>query len=573
MSSSTKSLSPVVDYEDGDVPPLSARETFSTVEGEIAWPTFKMQTAQDDLKVRASMREETRDAVTKELAKKASRLKQRYAEKIEKVELFKKYREDLRNKVRDLNVKHAEQRSKLREQIVRVRAQGSIVSRASKSESISSCDGGGHFDTLSALRQSISSVLGIKFSGNLSSSSSSSRRAQTAAVHASRRRQNKYKNQNNLNEKKNIKKNHVPDGSSFYEFSSAPEAFDSSTGSVVISSNENATTSNNNRNQFNFISSNSNSTNIRNAAGGSSLTPSMLPLSTMTRTTIDAETGEEIELNLTASVPAIPMGMFSKSTGEAMNIQQHNEHNRSSHLQRKSWNSVPRQKNAGSIDNVFQNGGMINNGSLISNTSSGFVQSSGLNYYDGGSSVLPSHTLSPYSQSQKIGGRGGLGESSLRARTAYPHRGRSGFLTGPNARRMMARRARHVNLGCLAPRDMTFPQPTTFWEKEWAKHSNQQATHSSVHLSDPLRHAGMKHMEDMRLRQMNDMQRLIEEEKSREIERQAREMAAANDPIRRKRLFKLSTEDRERSRKKILRIAREHELALASRMASLGILR
>ena len=52
---------------------------------------------------------------------------------------------------------------------------------------------------------------------------------------------------------------------------------------------------------------------------------------------------------------------------------------------------------------------MINNGSLISNTSSGFVQSSGLNYYDGGSSVLPSHTLSPYSQSQKIGGRGGLG--------------------------------------------------------------------------------------------------------------------------------------------------------------------
>ena len=87
------------------------------------------------------------------------------------------------------------------------------------------------------------------------------------------------------------------------------------------------------------------------------------------------------------TVPAIPMGMFSKSTGEAMNIQQHNEHNRSSHLQRKSWNSVPRQKNAGSIDKVFQNGGMINNGSLISNTSSGFVQSSGLYYYDGGSSV------------------------------------------------------------------------------------------------------------------------------------------------------------------------------------------
>jgi len=66
---------------------------------------------------------------------------------------------------------------------------------------------------------------------------------------------------------------------------------------------------------------------------------------------------------------------------------------------------------------------------------------------------------------------------------------------------------------------------------------------------------------------------LIEGEKNREIARQAKELAAANDPIRRKRLYTLSTADRERSRNKILRVAREHELALASRMASLGILR
>jgi hypothetical protein len=71
---------------------------------------------------------------------------------------------------------------------------------------------------------------------------------------------------------------------------------------------------------------------------------------------------------------------------------------------------------------------------------------------------------------------------------------------------------------------------------------------------------------------MEDMRRLLENEKEREIERQAKEMAAKN-PKRRKRLYRLATEDRERSRVRILRIAREHELALASRMASLGILR
>ena len=86
---------PPMEIVQGDVPPLSARETFMDTTGkEIRWPTFTMQTAQDDLKVRASMRESTRDQVTEERAKKAKRLQQRYDQKMQKVELFKKYREE-----------------------------------------------------------------------------------------------------------------------------------------------------------------------------------------------------------------------------------------------------------------------------------------------------------------------------------------------------------------------------------------------------------------------------------------------------------------------------------------------
>ena len=137
---------------------------------------------------------------------------------------------------------------------------------------------------------------------------------------------------------------------------------------------------------------------------------------------------------------------------------------------------------------------------------------------------------------------------------------------------MMANRARHVSLGHLAPRDMAFPPPTTFWEREWAQHSGQHASSSSVHLTTSLRSAGMSHIANLRSRQMQDMRRLLENEKEREIERQAKGMAEKN-PKRKKRLYRLAMANRERSRVRILRIAREHELALASRMAALGILR
>ena len=136
----------------------------------------------------------------------------------------------------------------------------------------------------------------------------------------------------------------------------------------------------------------------------------------------------------------------------------------------------------------------------------------------------------------------------------------------------MARRARHVSMGQLAPRDLMFPKPTTFWQKEWALHSQQYQAQSSVHLNGKLLGSGLKHISDLRQRQMLDMERLIKIERDQEVARQARAIAE-KDPVRLRRLHELSLKARERSRSKILRVAREHELSLASRMASLGIIR
>ena len=622
MTSSPPSPPPM-EIVQGDVPPLSARETFMDTTGkEIRWPTFTMQTAQDDLKVRASMRESTRDQVTEERAKKAKRLQQRYDQKMQKVELFKKYREDLRNKVRDLNVKHAHQRSNLREQIARVRAQGSVVSSVpSVVDGGASADEG--MDTLSVLREQMSSALGFQFSKSSIGRRSANKRAQTTGHKGKRARPHSNQKPHSMQQHRTSKntKYHVPDGSSFYEFTSAPEkVFDSgvqTSSSGVVGSNKGTTNdtrsgngplmgsklggSNTTSNTASNTVSNTASTTVSGnddkgrqsgaftyyGGGGSSLAASVFPLSMASTTRTDAETGETIELNLTASVPVIPQafnGLFSKSMGD---IESRNRHRStamttmaaasSSLGQRQSWTSVPRRR-MGVQDQPSQ-------------------QQHNNTYFEpsGGSSLLPS----PYSQPQTLHGTGKKNRRrrpqnsahssstthsnsvpNVRAQTADPLRSHGsrfnpsdGFLPGPKARRMMASRAKHVSLGSLAPRDMVFPQPTTFWEKEWALHSNQHAVESSVHVSNPIRAAGLKHIGDMRARQMKDIERLIEGEKNREIARQAKELAAANDPIRRKRLYTLSTADRERSRNKILRVAREHELALASRMASLGILR
>ena len=105
-----------------------------------------------------------------------------------------------------------------------------------------------------------------------------------------------------------------------------------------------------------------------------------------------------------------------------------------------------------------------------------------------------------------------------------------------------------------------------------AQHSKQHPSQSSIHISAQLRAEGIRHIEDLRSRQMQDMQRLLLAEKEQEVERQARAFTE-KDPDRKVHLRNLAMKQREKSREKILRIAREHELALASRMGALGILR
>ena len=571
-------------FEDGDIPPLSARESFIDASNTtIPWPSFNMQTAQDDLRVRAEQRESTRDAVGAERAKKAKRLQKRYDAKIERVELYAKHREQLRRKVRDLNVKHSQQRSDLRNHISRVRQQGSLTSgvplSGQEEDNLITASSSNGEDALSMLRQSVSSAMGLRLSSNSSSSSSSLSKTSTKSIKSrarttgqAGRRQRPSNNNPRPNKTSNMirgrrshsaisgsnsKKQHVPDGSSVYEFESVAEESSGSRSRIQ------STTSSKEGLHF-----------FQKGGGGSSIAisqyPSSFAMSTKT-SAIDAETGEVIELNLTSSMPAVPQyfnGLFSKSemttttgnvsglgttTGDPQQQQRRPE--------RKSWTSVPGTRSTQSNPNMM------------------FQMNPESNFLDSGSSLLQTQSMIPSmvpsnnsNLSQRSTNAIYNNTSVLRAMTAQPVSNRSGFLSGKDARKMMANRAKHVNLGHLAPRDMVFPQPTTFWEKEWAQHSGQHATSSSVHISDPLRNAGMKHVSDMRQRQMQDMSRLLNLEKMKEIDRQAKGLAE-KDIKRKKRLHRLSTEDRQRSRAKILRIAREHELALASRMASLGILR
>ena len=160
-------------FEDGDIPPLSARESFIDASNTtIPWPSFNMQTAQDDLRVRAEQRESTRDAVGAERAKKAKRLQKRYDAKIERVELYAKHREQLRRKVRDLNVKHSQQRSDLRNHISRVRQQGSLTSgvplSGQEEDNLITASSSNGEDALSMLRQSVSSAMGQQRLQNVS---------------------------------------------------------------------------------------------------------------------------------------------------------------------------------------------------------------------------------------------------------------------------------------------------------------------------------------------------------------------------------------------------------------------
>jgi hypothetical protein len=147
----------------------------------------------------------------------------------------------------------------------------------------------------------------------------------------------------------------------------------------------------------------------------------------------------------------------------------------------------------------------------------------------------------------------------------------SGFLPGPKARRKLGRQARHVYVGNLAFRELKQPKPKTFFEKEFAKHSMQSYSISDNQNSNDLSRS-FEQLEAVRKRQLESMDRLLKEERALEVERQAME-ASDTSKLRRRRLQLKFVKDREKARHRILRIAKEHELALASRMASMGLIR
>ena len=77
------------------------------------------------------------------------------------------------------------------------------------------------------------------------------------------------------------------------------------------------------------------------------------------------------------------------------------------------------------------------------------------NFLDSGSSLLQTQSMIPSmvpsnnsNLSQRSTNAIYNNTSVLRAMTAQPVSNRSGFLSGKDARKMMANRAKHVNLGC-----------------------------------------------------------------------------------------------------------------------------
>ena len=600
------------DFEDGDVPPPSQLDSF---DGSGKWPTFKIQTAQDDLRVRASQRKSKRAAVETARAEKASRLRKEYERKLERVKLFKESQESLKRKVRDLNAKQAQDMNQLRAHLstIRSKGMGALTSSGLDTSSTSSNALGqihGQMtstpDALSLLRQSLESSLGLHTSqsqvvsggSSFSPSNSAIPRARTAgssSIKFRRRREQSLVGQSKSRTHKNdgiiamsqsrgpksgSSRNgnmcHIPDGSSFYEFAESSKVGSTAPNVIGIDSLFDISKQNPQENSalaFEEIGrpstvartsrASSKSVSKHNSCSSSSsskerfdsaqqpqflTSSSLLDFSSTWNNRIrtetdsvktDAETGEAIVLNSVASLPPSwsPQKRFVTGDVEMMEKSQS-----SSNLPTYSISNSRRPAT------TLDSGGSSLGGSM---------------FFD---ATTHNHSIS------KSSGR--PPRNILRAQTAGPGLGgtRSGFLRGPDARRMMARRAKHASLGQLAPRDMMFPKPTTFWQKEWATHSKQYQTQSSVHQNGRLLREGLRHISDLRQRQMQDMERLLKIERDKEIERQARAVAE-KDPARLRRLHEISLEERERSRDRILRIAREHELSLASRMASLGVIR
>jgi hypothetical protein len=150
------------------------------------------------------------------------------------------------------------------------------------------------------------------------------------------------------------------------------------------------------------------------------------------------------------------------------------------------------------------------------------------------------------------------------------------FEVGEWARMKRGKQAEHVNRGHLSQRDLPQPIPMSFFDQEFAKYSNQ-----SIHSEDlPMGKfstsikfvESLVHLDEMRNRQMKSMKILLKYERELEVDRQAME-ASGTSRAQKRRLQGKYMKDREKSRHRILRVAREHELALASRMASMGLIR
>ena len=116
----------------------------------------------------------------------------------------------------------------------------------------------------------------------------------------------------------------------------------------------------------------------------------------------------------------------------------------------------------------------------------------------------------------------------------------------------------------------------SFFDQEFAKYSDQSIHSEGLPMGMSSTSTkfveSLVHLDEMRNRQMKSMKILLKYERELEVERQAME-ASGTSRAQKRRLQEKYLKDREKSRHRILRIAREHELALASRMASMGLIR
>lgn len=526
-------LEDLYDMTNGEEPPPLAADSFG--EEGSQWPALVFQSNQDHLRDRAAKREDQRAGVMLSREKEARRRRRNYDAKMERINLFKQRKEQLREKVKMTNLRHQKEREAVRVRVDELRRHDKMFEL-------------GALPSLHALRSSVSAQ----------SRGHGSRRGGARGVRPLRRNT----------------AGHGPadaglEGSSFYDFGMSDDDAP-----------------------------------IYSHVAGSKAFRSAVSLSSSTKT--DAETSESLSFTEVVAPPPDPssveafsrilaasgvvgsraeppgVGKFSMSVPRAHTAFPLRS---SSLLSRQSFSMVSpallRRSPSGGLGGPggSQSSPAFSVGSALSESLGSIAFPSlalgGSSVLSGASSIL-SEASDPQLRSRmqprprRIKQRPWTQADSRLQSVLHP--AKSGFLSGSEVRKEAAQRTRFATLGHLAPRKNTFPMPSTFWEKTFAQHSGQFASQSSIHLSAAHRAEGMYHIAELRKRQMANMKRLLKVERDAEVERQARAMAERNSQ-RRARLHKDAVVARQRSRDRVLRIAREHELALASRMAALGLIR